>query len=211
MQEKVDDVLRSCPNVRVTCTKSGKFTTQLMQRWFSEVFLTDAKEQSMLIIDGWAGQGPTAGLSSPNLTLEYIPKGATKYIQPLDVYFFRQYKILVKNIIEQTRDSFFHDKTGLKPCDRFFIVKLHNLCFNQLQHPRFSPMLRYAWQKSGYDSDSIVESFENVFEILLKPLKSRNAKSRNHDEFPIFKCVYCDAFVCLKCLDDPIHFHDRLE
>ena len=93
VQEKIDDVLRSCPNLRFACTKSGKFTTQIMQQWFNEVFLTDIKEQSMLTTDAWAGQGPTAGLSSPNSTLEYIPKGATKYIQPLDVYFFRQHKI----------------------------------------------------------------------------------------------------------------------
>ena len=170
-------------------------------------FSKDVNEKSLLILDAWPGQGPAAGLTSSNLSVEYIPKGATKHIQPLDVYFFRQYKLLVKDIAAHCRDAFFAYPTMAKPYNRYFLIRLHSVCFNQLHHPKFTPMLRYAWRASGYHSDNPVAAFANVQELLLDPLKSPNAKCTIHQKFPILKCAYCGEFICLQCLDDPIHLH----
>lgn len=208
VQEKLARLESICPNVAVTSSTSGKFTKSIMQKWVNDVFLKDVTQKSLLILDSWPGQGPAANLTSPNLSIDYIPKGATKEIQPLDVYFFRQYKILVKDLVAHCRDAFFNNPTNPKPCNRYFLIRLHSVCFNQLHHPKFTPMLRYAWQASGYYSDNSVNTFENVKEVLLNPVKSRDAKCSVHQKLPVLKCAYCNAYICLTCFDDPIHLHD---
>lgn len=207
VQTTVDSVLQSCTNVRVTASKSGKFTKRIMQNWFSETFLQDAPDQSILILDSWSGQGPKASLSSPNVIISYIPEGATKYVQPLDVYFFRQYKLLVKNVVEVCRDLYHGGQSRIKPGNRNFIIRLHSVCFNQLSHPRFSRMWQYAWRKPGYTVEESESAFENVIQILLNPLNSPAAICTLHHMSPIFKCVYCAAYICYSCLADPIHLH----
>ena len=207
VQPAVDNVLQSCSNVRVAASTSGKFTKRIMQDWFSEVFLQDVSDQSILILDAWSGQGPGASLSSPNVLISYIPEGATKYVQPLDVYFFRQYKLLVKNVVEVCRELYLGGQCRIKPGNRYFIIRLHSVCFNQLSHPRFSRMWRYAWRKPGYTVDGESQPFENVIQILLSPLNSPAAICSVHNMNPIFKCVYCAAYICHSCLLDPIHLH----
>ena len=98
IRETLDNVLECCKNIKVTCSTSGKFTTTIMQYWFNHIFLQDVSEESMLILDAWSGQGETAELRSHNLSIEYITRGATKYIQPLDVYFFRQYRVVSHSV-----------------------------------------------------------------------------------------------------------------
>ena len=206
VQEAIEELLSTCRNVRVACSKSGKFSKSIMQEWFNQVFLLDkGDDPSLLILDSWSGQGPSAELEASNLMIDYIPKGATKYVQPLDVYFFRQYKLLVKNIVEHCRDAYFRNETTVKPSNRFFVIKLHSFCFNQLHHPRFSRMWMYAWQEAGYHFGEPILTFENVIEILLVHRRSREAKCNAHAEFPIVKCVYCGVFLCLRCLIEPIH------
>ena len=101
-------MLATCRNVSVTSSKSGKLTTPVLQEWFTDVFSPDLQDEpSMVLLDAWGGQGPSAELATQGLSIEYIPKGATKYVQPLDVYFFRQYKLFVKNIVERCRNAYF--------------------------------------------------------------------------------------------------------
>ena len=54
------------------------------------------------------------------------------------------------------------------------------------------------------------ESFENVIEILLRPLSSPDASCVKHRLRPLLKCVYCDDFLCLSCFADPIHLHELI-
>ena len=208
VQERVSELLRVCKNVEVACSKSGKFTTQITKRWFTEVFAEDAEEDSMLILDAWPGQGLNANLDLPGVSAAYVSPGATKFVQPLDVFFFRQYKILIKNVYEKCRDAFLDGESQDKPGNRFLTIKIHRVCYNQLCHPRFSKMWKYAWQKALYDVDEPVSTFENLSEILLRPLKSREVFCNKHSKVPILRCVYCHRYICWQCFCDPIHLHD---
>ena len=141
VQQELSEVLATCQNVKVNCSKSGKLTTPLLQKWFTDVLSADLRDEpSMLLLDAWGGQGPSAELAAHGLSIEYISKGATKYVQPVDVFFFRQHKLFVKNIVERCRNAYFRKETTMKPSNGYFIIKMHSFCLNQFQHPRFSPM-----------------------------------------------------------------------
>ena len=76
--------------------------------------------------------------------LKIIPSETTKYAQPLDVYFFRQYKIYAKGIIDFTelRSS----KMQPKFDDRFFIMKLNPVFYNQLLFAEaYRPIVAERW------------------------------------------------------------------
>ena len=207
VQEAVSELLKVCKNVEVACSKSGKFTTQIAQRWFSDVFAKNVEGNAMLLLDAWPGQGPNAKLDLPGVSVAYIPK----FVQPLDVYFFRAYKILVKKkVYEECRDAFLDGESQEKPGNRFLTIKIHSVCYNQMCHPRFSQMWKYAWQKALCEVDDPVSSFENVSKILLDSLKSRDAYCDQHSKFPIFQCVYCSHYICWECFCDPIHLHDLI-
>ena len=209
VQQKLNEILEYCPNVVVSCTKFGKFTSDLMRKWFTDTFLLDVagSPESLLLLDAWSGQGPTAGLDDARVSIEYIPKGATKYVQPLDVYFFRHYKTLVKNIMESCRDLYLDEEIAVRPANHYFIVKLHCVCYNQLQHPRFKEAWKYAWRKPGYEVEGERARFEKISDVLFGPLNSRESHCLIHDDFPLLKCVYCDQFLCFECMFHPVHYH----
>ena len=49
--------------------------------------------------------------------------------------------------------------------DRFFIMKLHSVIYNQLSPEAYTTMLRYAWQNAGYDIGEPVDIFTCVIDV----------------------------------------------
>lgn len=144
VQLKVDAAVEQCENVFVRCNKSGKCTKQLMQEWTEEVLNPDIPETTILLLDSWTGQGEKANLDDSidekiDFRIKYIPKLTTKYCQPLDIYFFRQYKKVVKDITEYVRDQFLRNLSKLKPNDRTFIIELQYVVYNHLSSSIFRP------------------------------------------------------------------------
>ena len=96
--------------------------------------------------------------------LKILPPKTTKYTQRLEVYFFIQYKIYAKRIthfIKVLRSSNMQPKFH----DRFFIMKLNSIIYNQLSAETYRPMLRYAWQNVGYDISEPVNNFTSVIDV----------------------------------------------
>lgn len=164
VQIKVDETVEKCGNVYVCCNTSGKCTKKLMKEWTEEVLNPDISGTTVLLLDSWTGQGEKANLDDSideetDFCIKYIPKLTTKYCQPLDVYFFRQYKKVAKDITEYVRDEFLRDQSKLKPNNRTFIIKLQSIIYNQLSSSIFRPTWQYAWQKAGYEIEETVEKF----------------------------------------------------
>ena len=65
-----------------------------------------------------------------NVDLKIIPPKPTKYAQPLDVYFFRQYKIYAQRITAFIKLSSSNMQPKLH--ERLYIMKLHSVINNQL-------------------------------------------------------------------------------
>ena len=73
--------------------------------------------------------------------LKIVPPKTTKYAQPLDVYFFRQYEIYAKKITDFIKLRFSIMQPKL--LDRFLIIKLHSVIYNELSAEAHIPMLLY--------------------------------------------------------------------
>ena len=70
-------------------------------------------------------------LEEKDVDLKIIPPKTTKYAQPLELYFFRQYKITYMPREQQTLLNYV-PITCSQNCTPFFIMKLHNVIYNQL-------------------------------------------------------------------------------
>ena len=67
-------------------------------------------------------------------------------IQPLDVYFNRQYKMIGRKLYEYVR---LHS-IDINLAQRNNIIKMNSLIHNQLSSKEFNTMIKYAWYKPGY-------------------------------------------------------------
>ena len=123
--EQVRKQARDYGNIEVICSTSGKMTTESMKQWIFDVVLPEtariapieeeiqgapgpglqlpptAWRRVLLTGDAWAGN--TNGdvvdeMRRAGVELLRIPPGTTADLQPLDVDFFRQYKVFVKRI-----------------------------------------------------------------------------------------------------------------
>ena len=103
---------------------------------------------SLVLCNSWSGhkdeQVLLEAFGGKDVDLKIIPPKTTKYTEPLDVYFFRQYKIYAKRITDfiKLRSS----NTEPKLHVRFFIMKFLSVIYNQLSAEAYRPMLPYAWQ-----------------------------------------------------------------
>ena len=67
-----------------------------------------------------------------------IPPKTTPYIQPLDVYGFRQWKLFVRRITDIVE----LDNINIDLNNRLNIITMHSLVYDQLSSPKFQKMWR---------------------------------------------------------------------
>ena len=124
------EIEKQClPNVFEDSSVSGKMTKEHLKTFFLSVLNPHLSTKSLALCNPWSGHEDEKVLleasGGKDADLKIIPPKTTKYAQPLDVYFFRQYKIHSKRITDfiKLRSS------NLQPTlhDRFFIVKLHSV------------------------------------------------------------------------------------
>ncbi|CAF0994765.1 unnamed protein product [Adineta ricciae] len=107
----------------------------------------------LLLIDSWSDQTVPSiydDISTENITCKQIqiPPKTTRDIQPLDRYFFRQWKYLKQKIYDRVA----MDQMDIDICSRNCILKRHCLIHNQFAAKRFSPLIKYVWYSRGYMS-----------------------------------------------------------
>ena len=97
--------LFTASNVVVSCSKSGKLTTSLVQYWIDNVLKpTIGNQKCLLLFDYSAGQcNETLYADLKYLKRLEIPMKTTAIIQPCDVYYNRQYKYLVRKMYHHVR------------------------------------------------------------------------------------------------------------
>ena len=107
----------------------------------------------MLLNEAWPGfknLGIKEGLA---INLMMPPK-TTSIIQPLDVFFFRPWKVFLRYI----SDHILLMDINVSLQERNNIIKLQSLIHFQFSAERYKVMIRYAWFKAGYNvsSDDVV-------------------------------------------------------
>lgn len=205
MGPQVEKTYFRAPNVEVTCSSSGKLTTSLFQRWVELVFSPNAYAHCLLLLDSWTGQQSDNCFSifskDRTCTQLRIPEKTTGTTQPLDVYFFRQWKSVTKRFYNYVR---LHDlKINLGERDN--IIKLQSLLHNQFSAPRFAPMGRYAWKKAGLSTQHPT-SFENAKQILF-PKYLDCCSFQSCSSLSFISCAYCSQEFCFEHFFVAYHTH----
>lgn len=197
------------PNVVVECSKSGKMTKVHLKSFFEKVIEPELENKSLLLCDSWTGHKEIeifiSARKQKKVILEFIPPKTTKYAQPLDVYFFRQYKLYIRRIVDYVRLSPEDQQTNLH--DRIFIMKLHSVVYNQFSSPKYQNMIKYAWLASGYSTGLDKQAFQNTIEISFDVgFKECAIEDINNDGTKI-ACVNLGLVICSHCSNPLCYFH----
>ena len=88
----------------------------------------------------WSGPSDAKGIykKMKGLYRLEIPPKTTPKIQPLDVFFNRQYKVIAHRVY----DRVILEDINIHFAERNNVIRLHSLIHNQLSAPIFVPMIR---------------------------------------------------------------------
>lgn len=193
----------NAPNLYITCSKSGKMDKRTMKEWVHNCVKPILNPPSVILLDSWTG------FTDPNIYAEIpvncqrirIPKNTTSLIQPLDVYFFRQYKIFVKQITNRI----IVNEMNIQITSRNEIIKLHSLVYNQLQSDAYQPMLKYPWFKCQY-MDTDPRPFTNVLETSFN-VKDIVCNVDQCTDISFVECAHCHDILCFHHFYVLYHYH----
>jgi hypothetical protein len=137
VKKLVDSHLNKCRNIVVTTSKSGKLQKGHVKYWVENVLSPAISEKCILMLDSWTGQNDNSLFESMSgvkhcLRLRIPPK-TTGYIQPLDVYGFRQWKTFVRRIT----DFIELHNLSIDMHNRLNIITMQSLIHDQLSSPKF--------------------------------------------------------------------------
>lgn len=124
-------------------------------------------------------------------------------VQPLDVGFFRSYKRLLKRISEAAlMDDRINDLT-----DRYGVMRINSLIFDQLSADVYQDLIRYAWRKTdpnfSADELTIGEPPPSVDEINFNFKKREVCEHEDCTKDAFIRCSHCGKLLCLH------HFLER--
>lgn len=202
MSDNIRANLPQMKNVIVTCSASGKLTTSLVEYWRDKCLIPSLhSHRTLLLSDSWTGQKDGKGIYEPVKECKRleIPWKTTSQIQPLDVFFNRQWKVIVRKVYQRV----LLDEIDIHLAQRNNIIRLQSLIHNQLSSTIFTPMIRYAWFKSGY-TDTDPRPFQTVTEVCFK-FNQAHCDTPSCDQFPFIRCSYCNKILCLQ--DFFINYH----
>lgn len=206
IQKNIDKLCDEYKNVFVTCSKSGKLTTDLYKTFLTNIILPYVNNNNFLfIIDSWGGQTNPAlhdeifenGRGKPTCTLKIIPPKYPPLCQPCDVYFYRQIKNFIKRL--QNAPTLLQQRREIS--SREDSIKIHSLILHQLNAPVFVPMIQYAWFASKLTSERTI--FQNVNEVCF-PVSLLLEKC-TCAQVGFMKCAWCKHTLCFTCFYDNNH------
>ena len=193
-------------NLYITASKSGKLTKEHVINWTTQVYFPHVGNNSLLLLDAWRGQCEQTILANKpldkNVSLQVIPEGTTKFIQPLDVFTFRQWKDFVRkfsdSVLIHEYDIILHLRNN--------ILKLQSLVHNQFSAPRYINMFRYAWYKSGY-LDEHPGEFKTPANYSFSA--NENIYCDICQGIAFIRCGWCNKTLCFKHFFSDYHYHEQ--
>lgn len=190
--ERVNETLFKPSNIVMTCSKSGKLTGSLVEYWRDNVLKpVIGKNKCLLLSDCWGTQGDDEIYKNlSNVKRLEIPKKTTSMIQPLDVYFNRQYKVIARKLYDYIRLY----NIDVNMAQRNNLIKMNSLIYNQLSSTVFNRMIQFAWFQSGYLKDD-PRPFQNVKEVCFT-IVSYSCDVNNCDGTTFICCSWCKRSLC---------------
>ena len=196
----------AAPNLVAVAGNSHIMTVASFKEFLTRVLIPCLPDRSLVLLDKWAGFGNAEAIAllaqaGKQVRVERIPEHTTSIIQPWDAYPARIWKALKKRIDSH---MVLHEiSTSLAVRDRE--LKTHSLIHNQLCAPRYRPLFRYAWVKTGYFDDARVQ-FDHPVECAFERLGVSCAESNcSRDIF--MRCAHCEEQRCFHHFYECIHTH----
>ena len=176
--------------------------------WKDNVLAPSIGSKTLLLSDSWSDQNDDniyGDLKSIGKTVHriQIPPKTTSDIPPLDKYFNRQIKVLVKKVYNRVA----LDQLNVNLHERNNIIKLVSLIHNQLSAPVFKPMILYSWHASRYLKNDPGPS-QNVNEVCFSTLISHFCQTNICIEPPFIVCSWCWQKLCFNHFLIEYHFHN---
>lgn len=201
---RVSTSMKRPNNLYIRCSKSGLVTKKLMNEWFIQLFLQGFPQEKHLLCDSLSTYKNTNEIdalkpANQRYQLHFIPPGTTGFVQPLDVFFFRQWKTFVKKIT----DYVIMEDCDIQLFQRDNLLILQSLVHNQFCCPRFQPFIRQSWMKAGYVST--VEEFEHPIDVCYRNLSKCSEDCANS---PLLRCSWCNKELCFNHFFIQYHFHN---
>jgi hypothetical protein len=178
-------------NIVLTCSKSGKLSRSHVEYWRDNVLMQNVPKKSLLLSDSWSGQGDVKLYRKvPGCTRLEIPPWTTDQIQPLDRYFNRQLKYIIRRVY----DRVMLDQLPISMRQRDNIIKLTSLAHNQMCSEAFESMIKFAWFSSGY-TDNNPGFFRSVKQVCFS-FTSTTCQKKDCLECPFIACSWCRRTLC---------------
>ena len=194
--------LFAASNVLVTCSSSGKLTGSLVEYWRDHVLRPFAPSKCLLISDYWPGQRDFKIYSAVQRCKRLeITAHTTSRIQPVDVYFNRQWKVLARRIFDHVQI----DDIAINLSERNNIIQLNSLIHNQLSSAQFVPMMKYAWFASGY-IDQDPGSFKSVNEVCFN-IGANVCQHLSCHSLCFIQSSHCQKLLCFEHFFEAYHYH----
>jgi hypothetical protein len=209
MGETVKKRLFQPSNVVITCSKSGKLTSSLVRYWCEKCLGPSVDKECLLLSDSYSGQNDSKlyqDIKSKSIQRIMIPKNTTCDIQPLDRYFNRQMKILIKRVYHHVAI----EQIDINLWERNNIIKLISLVHNQLSSRVFKDMIQYSWFCSGYTNVN-PSPFQNVLQICFPQIASiEQCQEKQCIETAFINCSICSKKLCFDHFFVKYHFHKKI-
>ena len=200
----VSQRMKRPPNFVIKASRSHIVTKEIVKDWFIDQYFPVAGNNSLLILDAlpaYRDRSLINALKPPNTNYEVrsIPEGGTKYVQPLDVFFFRQWKAFAK---------FIHDHVIMEDIDvnmfsRDEIIILQSLIHNQFSNEKFRTFRIESWKKSGYidTNQPFLSPVDYCFNL------TGDCSGNDCDGYSMIKCSFCDKELCFQHFFTEEHSH----
>lgn len=167
-----------------------------------DIFITgcaDGKENActkvLYTLDHWSGQIDKALYKdiAKNLQLEFVPEKTTSMCQPLDVYFNRQLKYVVRKIYNYAMVHGNHLGQSVELLDRNSIIKIQSIAHFILSAPIFTKMIKHSFFQAGFTKEKI--NCDNAFTTCFK-LSEVSCSFDQCCTIPFIKCSWCSEELC---------------
>jgi hypothetical protein len=189
------------PNIHVVANKSAIMNKQRTMEYFRDVLFPNAPGNFLLLCDSTNlfqddEMINSVKPASTTFVKKVIPPKATGLIQPLDLFFNRQFKHFVRKVQDRIRV----ERVPLRLPKRDNILKLYSLTMHQFQAECFVDMIRYSFFKAGYVLER-PPRFETPVSVCF-PRNFENCQKieggqRCSDLFFI-PCARCQVYLCLE-------------
>jgi len=191
------------PNIKTYASKTANMNKENLSTFYNEVFWKQVEsDKIMLLLDSWLYNKDEdlfnqCKPTSKEVNHRMIPGGGTKYVQPLDVYFFRPYKHFVKFIT----DSIVLEDWNIWHRDNF--IRIQSFTHFQFTAPRFRNLIRYAFYKAGYLSECPPKC-ETPINYCFKELGNYCSKEGCRG-IAFVRCAHCECSLCMEHTLKDVH------